>query len=91
MNKKTSQDGLYVYSNPGDPPPLPPPPILPQQQSDTKMQPQVTWIKFKSQLKIVWRLGRERRASTLLRRKNNNNNNNNNSSIRNNNNKIGQF
>ena len=90
MNKKPPRTGSMCIAILGTPP-LPPPPILPQQQSDAKMQPQVTWIKFKSQLKIVWRLGRERRASTLLRRKNNNNNNNNNSSIRNNNEKIGQF
>ena len=91
MNKKPPRTGSMCIAILGTPPPPSPTPILPQQQSDAKMQPQVTWIKFKSQLKIVWRLGRERRASTLLRRKNNNNNNNNNSSIRNNNNKIGQF
>ena len=90
MNKKPPRTGSMCIAILGTPLPSPTP-ILPQQQSDAKMQPQVTWIKFKSQLKIVWRLGRERRASTLLRRKNNNNNNNNNSSIRNNNNKIGQF
>lgn len=87
MNKKPPRTGSMCIAILGTPPPFPPPPILPQQQSDAKMQPQVTWIKFKSQLKIVWRLGRERRASTLLRRKNNNNNN----SIRNNNKNIGQF
>lgn len=87
MNKKPPRTGSMCIAILGTPPPpFPPPPILPQQQSDAKMQPQVTWIKFKSQLKIVWRLGRERRASTLLRRKNNNNNN-----IRNNNKNIGQF